>query len=104
MFEIEFFFQEMSDNAKSGTDFPFGGVRINFPYEKPYPAQKQMMAKIIAALKNKENALLESPTGSGKSLALLCSVLGWVEKRTEEVSTSSEVRKLKQQLSQATEW
>ena len=94
----------MSDNAKSGTTFPFGGVPINFPYATPYPAQKQMMAKIIAALKNKENALLESPTGSGKSLALLCSVLGWIEKRTEEARNNPEVKKLRLQISQATEW
>jgi hypothetical protein len=36
-----------------------------------------MMAKIIKGIQKKENSLLESPTGSGKSLALLCSVLAW---------------------------
>lgn len=33
--------------------------------------------QIIQALNKRENALLESPTGSGKSLALLCSSLAW---------------------------
>ncbi|XP_064612486.1 LOW QUALITY PROTEIN: Fanconi anemia group J protein homolog, partial [Liolophura sinensis] len=52
------------------------GVEVRFPY-KPYPSQISMMAKIIAGLKNRQNCLLESPTGSGKSLALLCSALAW---------------------------
>lgn len=35
------------------------------------------MQRVIAALKNKKHALLESPTGTGKSTALLCSTLAW---------------------------
>lgn len=33
--------------------------------------------QIIQGLKHGKHCLLESPTGSGKSLALLCSALGW---------------------------
>ena len=44
-----------------------------------------MMSKIIQSLKNSQNALLESPTGSGKSLALLCSALGWLESEKEKL-------------------
>ena len=60
-----------------------GGVEVAFPFDKPYPAQTQMMSKIIQSLKRKENALLESPTGSGKSLALLCSALAWLKKEVD---------------------
>ncbi|KAJ1976120.1 hypothetical protein H4R34_004093 [Dimargaris verticillata] len=69
---------------RSGHTFPIAGVPVRFPFQ-PYPAQLAMMAKIITALNRRENALLESPTGSGKSLALLCSALGWLEKRRSQV-------------------
>ncbi|CAL8115694.1 unnamed protein product [Orchesella dallaii] len=52
------------------------GVRVEFPC-KPYPSQMAMMSKVITGLKQRKNCLLESPTGSGKSLALLCSALAW---------------------------
>lgn len=49
---------------------------IEFPFN-PYPAQIQLMYKILLSLKEEKNSLLESPTGTGKSLALLCSTLAW---------------------------
>eukprot|EP00923_Selenidium_pygospionis_P057572 GHVN01100649.1.p2 GENE.GHVN01100649.1~~GHVN01100649.1.p2 ORF type:complete len:776 (+),score=64.22 GHVN01100649.1:3223-5550(+) len=53
------------------------GVVVEFPF-KPYQSQVQMMDKIIKTL-NKDGgcALLESPTGTGKTLAVLCSALAW---------------------------
>lgn len=54
-----------------------GGVPIKFPYSSPYVPQKQLMFQTIRALNEGHHALLESPTGSGKSLAILCSVLAW---------------------------
>lgn len=38
------------------------GIPVKFPFE-PYGLQKDYMAKVIAALDNKQNAVLESPTG-----------------------------------------
>ena len=51
---------------------------IRFPYE-PYDVQKLYMQKVLESLKNKSFALLESPTGTGKTLALLCASLAWLE-------------------------
>ncbi|KAJ2696995.1 hypothetical protein H4R19_005693, partial [Coemansia spiralis] len=53
-----------------------GGVQVNFPFQ-PYPSQLGMMNHMIRALHRKQNAMIESPTGSGKSLALLCASLAW---------------------------
>ncbi|KAL0073827.1 hypothetical protein J3Q64DRAFT_1780169 [Phycomyces blakesleeanus] len=55
--------------------YTMAGVKIEFPF-RAYKSQIQMMSMIVKALKNRENALLESPTGSGKSLAILCAALG----------------------------
>ncbi len=55
-------------------------MRVQFPYEA-YDVQKQYMEKVITACEEHQNAMLESPTGTGKTLSLLCASLGWLEKR-----------------------
>ncbi|XP_044141144.1 Fanconi anemia group J protein isoform X2 [Bufo gargarizans] len=58
------------------SEYTIGGVKIVFPC-KAYPSQLAMMNAIMRGLNCKQHCLLESPTGSGKSLALLCSALAW---------------------------
>eukprot|EP00727_Mastigamoeba_balamuthi_P005711 m51a1_g176 putative regulator of telomere elongation helicase 1-like (853) ;mRNA; r:584092-587690 len=53
------------------------GVDVQFPYASPYPCQLVYMERLIQALQEGKNALLESPTGTGKTLCLLCGTLGW---------------------------
>jgi regulator of telomere elongation helicase 1 len=57
---------------------PISGIEVDFPYE-PYGVQRAYMARVINALRDGSNACLESPTGTGKSLALLCASLAWRE-------------------------
>ena len=61
--------------------YQVGGVPVEFPY-KPYGTQLAFMGRVIATLdrarrQGRSHALLESPTGTGKSLSLLCSALAW---------------------------
>ncbi|XP_038160552.1 Fanconi anemia group J protein [Cyprinodon tularosa] len=62
--------------AASPVEYTIGGVKVHFPC-KAYPSQLAMMNSIMRGLNNGQHCLLESPTGSGKSLALLCSALAW---------------------------
>ena len=66
----------------------FPGVTVDFPY-KPYPCQIAMLGKIIKALQQSKHCLLESPTGTGKTLTLLCASLAWQQKEIEQIRMSS---------------
>ncbi|CAL0324128.1 unnamed protein product [Lupinus luteus] len=52
------------------------GIDVDFPYEA-YDSQIVYMDKVMQSLQEKSNALLESPTGTGKTLCLLCATLAW---------------------------
>ncbi|XP_042298181.1 Fanconi anemia group J protein [Sceloporus undulatus] len=69
--------------ASSASEYTIGGVKILFPC-KAYPSQLAMMNAIVKGLNSKQHCLLESPTGSGKSLALLCSALSWQQAQYEK--------------------
>ena len=72
------------EKAKSQNKIIIEGVEIYFPF-KPYPPQEEYMKKVILTLSTQGNiSTLESPTGTGKTLCLLCSVLGWLRKNKEK--------------------
>uniref|UniRef100_A0A5K3EF13 Helicase ATP-binding domain-containing protein n=2 Tax=Mesocestoides corti TaxID=53468 RepID=A0A5K3EF13_MESCO len=78
-------------------DLKIQGVPVHFPY-KPYSCQLSMLNRVITALNNKQCCLLESPTGTGKTLALLCASLAWAEYQAGKcsgVADSNEVVHLK---------
>ena len=48
-------------------EFITHGYLVKFPENrKPFASQKAVISKVLEACKGKQNALLESPTGSGK--------------------------------------
>lgn len=51
-----------------------------FPY-RPYPVQQQLMEHVYDTLQRRGVGLCESPTGTGKTLSLLCSALQWWKER-----------------------
>lgn len=53
------------------------GIKIGWPFPAIMLPQRQMAIHIIKGLKRKLHVVLESPTGTGKSVAILCSVLAW---------------------------
>ncbi|KAM3673062.1 ATP-dependent DNA helicase DDX11 [Ammospiza maritima maritima] len=64
-----------------------GAGRFPFPYT-PYRIQEQFMEALYAALEAGRVGIFESPTGTGKSLSLICGALAWLrdweEKRRQE--------------------
>ncbi|ESN91790.1 hypothetical protein HELRODRAFT_189813 [Helobdella robusta] len=71
------------------SSYTIHGVKVHFPC-KAYPSQVSMMEKIIKSIDKRQNCLIESPTGSGKSLALLCSTLAWQRKQYDQIEAQTE--------------
>lgn len=67
-------------------DFSFPG--------NPYPVQNLLMSAIHSAMEQRQIGLFESPTGTGKTLSIICSTLTWLSEHrhaTErKVSAKSE--------------
>jgi chromosome transmission fidelity protein 1 len=66
------------------------GASVPFPYESPYPQQVDLMDAMLSSLKQDDSSgtnrvvmLLESPTGTGKSLSLACAAMTWLRYQQE---------------------
>ncbi|CAJ1055220.1 regulator of telomere elongation helicase 1 isoform X1 [Xyrichtys novacula] len=70
------------------------GVTVSFPFS-PYDCQKDYMSKVIECLQKKVNGVLESPTGTGKTLCLLCATLAWRENFKDTISARKIAERLK---------
>ncbi|XP_043460879.1 ATP-dependent DNA helicase DDX11 isoform X4 [Leptopilina heterotoma] len=51
----------------------------NFPFPfPPYPIQNQFMKQLYQCLENSNLGIFESPTGTGKSLSIICGAVKWL--------------------------
>ncbi|XP_075234780.1 regulator of telomere elongation helicase 1 homolog isoform X2 [Lycorma delicatula] len=65
-------------------------IPVNFPFE-PYDVQKEYMCKVLECLQKGVNGVLESPTGTGKTLSLLCSSLAWLEIKKAQIQATYQI-------------
>ena len=56
---------------------------FHHPYE-PYDVQQELMKTVYDCIANGKIGIFESPTGTGKSLSLICSSLTWLRDAQEE--------------------
>lgn len=58
-------------------------MEYGFPVEL-YPTQQKIVRDAIDAIRSRKTIVLDSPTGTGKTLALLCAALNFISKPNEE--------------------
>ncbi|KAJ7505517.1 helicase C-terminal domain-containing protein [Mycena galericulata] len=63
---------EISLNLPTPSEFPA------FPYSPPYSIQVDLMRHLYTSIEQKKVTIVESPTGTGKTLSLLCASLTWL--------------------------
>lgn len=70
-----------------------------FPF-KPYSIQDQFMRSLYSVIENRKIGIFESPTGTGKTLSLMCSALKWLTDHNElnRLDLEEQIRKLELEI------
>ncbi|CAE7825014.1 unnamed protein product [Symbiodinium sp. CCMP2456] len=69
----------------------FGGVEVLFPFEQPLEPQRAVIRSVLEALALGKHAVLESPTGTGKTAAVLCACIAWQRHRMRKTGSAPQV-------------
>ena len=56
----------------------YDGCKVPFPFPKPYNAQEKIIRNFLRCAREKLNLLAESPTGTGKTAAMLAAAIAWL--------------------------
>ncbi|KAF7721013.1 DEAD H (Asp-Glu-Ala-Asp His) box helicase 11, partial [Apophysomyces ossiformis] len=67
-----------------------GPLDFAFPYE-PYTIQQQFMNALHQTIRQKKIGIFESPTGTGKSLSLICGSLRWLKDQGSSNETTAPI-------------
>ncbi|KAF8918871.1 helicase C-terminal domain-containing protein [Mucidula mucida] len=59
-------------------DLPTPDAFPAFPYSPPYDIQVDLMRHLYTSIEQRKVTIIESPTGTGKTLSLLCASLTWL--------------------------
>ncbi|CAB3403194.1 unnamed protein product [Caenorhabditis bovis] len=70
---------------------------FSFPFQ-PYEIQLKLMNEIRNCIENRQVGIFESPTGTGKSLSVLCATMTWLEEENERIE-----RELKMKMEETKE-
>lgn len=83
---------ESSKSINGNTSTTTESNQFNFPFS-PYDIQLKLMKVAYDTFENSKFALLESPTGTGKSLSLICSSLTWLRDNQKKTKQNIEIKK-----------
>jgi Rad3-related DNA helicase len=78
-------------------NYKVAGHDVEFPHNA-YGVQLLFMDRLLQCLDSRNNALLEAPTGCGKTLALLCGALAWQAKHKKVFDDQAEQDALREQI------
>ncbi|CDO72617.1 hypothetical protein BN946_scf184985.g36 [Trametes cinnabarina] len=85
----------------SNLRLPTPDVFPAFPYT-PYDIQRDLMRHVYACIEDRKVAITESPTGTGKTLSLLCASLTWL--RDEQVRARKGKLSVREDDADAPDW
>lgn len=90
------------DGSSNGCTYKVAGFEVHFPHQA-YGVQKVFINQVLKAIDHEENALLEAPTGCGKTLSLLCGALAWQTAQKEKKAAADQQKAAAEQQRKAAE-
>lgn len=74
---------------------------FHFPFSQAYTIQLDLMQAVFRSIEDGKVSIFESPTGTGKSLSLICSSLTWLERNEQRAAYGISHRPVHSELSKS---